>query len=216
MNAVLETIVETGIVAIVRSDSASGLIETVRALSAGGVRAVEVTMTTPGALEAIAAAAGEAHGRYIIGAGSVLDAAAAGAAIDAGAEFLVAPNVCVEAIELAKARGKVICPGALTPTEIAAAWNARADVVKVFPASHFGAAYLEAILAPMPHLRLMPVGGVNLDNAAAFIRAGACALGVGGSLVNARTIARGDWPAISDAARRYVETVTAARTPSQK
>ena len=207
MNETLEVILETRIVAIVRSDTSDGLLETVRALLVGGVRVVEVTLNTPGALEAISAAADEG---FLIGAGSVLDAGMARAALAAGAEFLVAPNTDVAAIRAAKDAGKVACPGALTPTEVVTAWQAGADLVKIFPASCMGPGYIKALRGPLPHVRTMPVGGVNLDNAAAFLEAGACALGVGGSLVDGRTIAAGDWEAISAAARRYV-ALTAAR-----
>ena len=207
MNETLEVILETRIVAIVRSDTSDGLLETVRALLVGGVRVVEVTLNTPGALEAISAAADEG---FLIGAGSVLDARQAAEALDAGAEFLVMPNTDVAAIRAAKDAGKVACPGALTPTEVVTAWQAGADLVKIFPASCMGPGYIKALRGPLPHVRTMPVGGVNLDNAAAFLEAGASVLGVGGSLVDGRTIAAGDWEAISAAARRYV-ALTAAR-----
>jgi 2-dehydro-3-deoxyphosphogluconate aldolase/(4S)-4-hydroxy-2-oxoglutarate aldolase len=211
MEDTLQTILETGIVAIIRSDSPAGLIQTVRALSAGGVRAIEVTMTTPGALEAISAAAGEAGDEYIIGAGSVLDGLAARRAILAGAEFLVAPTMDLGTIRTAKRYGKVVCPGALSPTEAVAAWEAGADIIKIFPASMLGPAQIQALAGPLPQVRYLPVGGVNLDSAAAFIRAGACALGVGGSLVNSKTIAAGDWDAIAETARRFIDAVASAR-----
>ena len=211
MMEALRTILDTGIVAIVRSDSPRGLIETVRALASGGVRAIEVTMTTPGALEAIAAAAREAGEDYVIGAGSVLDGDAARAAILAGAEFLVSPNLDLNTIRVVKRYGKAICPGAFTPTEVLAAWEVGADIVKVFPASSVGPEYIAALRGPLPQVRYMPVGGVELANAAAFLRAGACALGVGGALVNRKLIAAGDWPRITDLARQYVAAVAQAR-----
>jgi 2-dehydro-3-deoxyphosphogluconate aldolase/(4S)-4-hydroxy-2-oxoglutarate aldolase len=207
----LRTILDTGIVAIVRSDSPAGLVETVRALAAGGVRAIEVTMTTPGALAAIAAAAGQAGGQFVIGAGSVLDSESARAAILAGAEFLVAPNTDVSTIAMAKRYGKVVCPGALTPTEVVTAWQAGADLVKIFPASFTGPAHIRALAGPLPQVRFMPVGGVDLANAAEFIRAGAAALGIGGSLVNSKLIAAGQWDRITEAARQYVAAVREAR-----
>jgi 2-dehydro-3-deoxyphosphogluconate aldolase/(4S)-4-hydroxy-2-oxoglutarate aldolase len=207
---VLQTILDSGIIAIIRSDSPSGLVATARALAAGGVRALEVTLTTPGALEAISAVARQSAGRFLVGAGSVPDADAAQRAIDAGAEFLVAPNVDAPTIELARREGKVVCPGAFTPTEIVAAWRAGADIVKVFPASFVGPAYLRALRGPLPQVRYMPVGGVSLDNAGEYIRAGACAVGVGGALVNREVIAAGDWAQITAAAARYVEAVARA------
>ena len=211
-DGVLETILDTGIVAIVRSDSAKGLIDTVRALAAGGVRAIEVTMTTPGALEAISADAAECGEDFTIGAGSVRGAAAAERAIDAGAEFLVMPVVSLDAIRVAKQRGKVACPGALTPTEAATAWEAGGDVIKIFPASFFGPAYIKALRAPMPEIRYMPVGGVRLDSIGEYIAAGACAFGVGGSLANSRTIAAGDWSGIARNAEQFVAAVRRARS----
>ena len=212
----LRTILDTGIVAIIRSDSPRGLIQTVRALAAGGVRAIEVTMTTPGALEAVSAAAAECEGDYIIGAGSVRGAEAAEQAIEAGAEFLVMPVVSLDAIRVAKDRGKVACPGALTPTEAATAWEAGGDVIKIFPASFFGPGYIKALRAPMPEIRTMPVGGVSFETAEAFLAAGACALGVGRSLVNSRTIAAGDWAAVTRNAERFVRTVADAREKVQR
>ena len=211
MAETLETILADGVIAIVRSDSAAGLIQTVRALAAGGLRAIEVTMTTPGALEAIRAAAGECGGDYIIGAGSVLDGESARLSILAGAEFLVMPTVSLDAVAVAKRYGKVACPGALTPTEIVRAWEAGADIVKVFPASVSGPGYIRALAGPLPQVRTMPVGGVNLANTPAYIEAGACAVGVGGALVNRKTIAAGDWPQITETARQYVQAVAAAR-----
>jgi len=207
----LETILDTGIVAIIRSDSPAGLLETVRALAAGGVRAIEVTMTTPGALEAISAAAAEAGDDFAIGAGSVRSGRDAERALDAGAEFLVMPVAALDAVRVAKQRGKVACPGALSPTEAATAWAAGADVIKIFPASFFGPAYIQALAAPMPEIRTMAVGGVDAGNAAAFLAAGACALGVGSSLIDRKAIAAGDWPALTRLAERFVRTVAEAR-----
>jgi len=208
----LQTILDSGVVAVVRSDVSTGLVEAARALVAGGVRAIEVTMTTPGAVEAIAALAAESRGEFAVGAGTVLDADAARRVIDAGAEFLVAPNVDGEMIGVAKQAGKVVCPGALTPTEIWTAWQAGADLVKVFPVSCVGGpAYIKAIRAPLPQVRLMPTGGVNLNTAADFLRAGACALGIGGSLVEAKAVAAGDMARIESLARQYIEIVKETR-----
>jgi len=207
VNETLEIILATRLVAIVRSDTSDGLLETVRALSAGGVRAVEVTLNTPGALEAISAAAAEG---FLIGAGSVLDAEMARAAISAGAEFLVSPNTDVATIRATKDAGKIACPGALTPTEVVMATQAGADVVKIFPASCMGPAYIKALRGPLAQVRTMPVGGVNLTNAADFLAAGAVALGVGGSLVDRRAIAAGNWDVIADEARRYVQAIADA------
>lgn len=215
MDETLQAILSSGIVAIIRSDNPVGLVEAARALARGGIPAIEVTMTTPGALEAIASLAKQAAGEFIIGAGSVVDAGAARAAIDAGAAFLVAPNVDLAVIREARRRRTVVCPGALTPTEVALAWRAGADIVKVFPASSVGGpAYIRALKAPLPQVRLMPVGGVDASNTASYIRAGACAVGVGSSLVNAKRIAAADWDGLAAAARQYVDAVAEARSPS--
>ena len=211
MTDTLGAILESGLVAIIRSDRPQGLVETANALAEGGVKALEVTLTTPGALDAITHLAAASEGRFIVGAGSVLDGESARAAILAGAEFLVMPVVNVGAIEVAKRYGKVACPGALTPTEVVSAAQAGADIIKVFPASQFGPGYIKAVRAPLPQMRLMPVGGVNLINAGDYVRAGACALGVGGSLVNSKRIAAGDFAAITQLAADFVQTIQAAR-----
>jgi 2-dehydro-3-deoxyphosphogluconate aldolase/(4S)-4-hydroxy-2-oxoglutarate aldolase len=204
----LATILETRIIAIIRSDSAAGLIETANALARGGVKAIEVTMTTPGALEAISAAAKQSGGQFVVGAGTILDGESARLAILAGAEFLVMPGLSLDAIEVGKRFGKVVCPGALTPTEIVAAWQAGADIVKVFPASCVGGPdYIKALKAPLPQVRLMPVGGVDLSNARVYIDAGACAIAAGSALVNAKLIAQGNWDQITQVARQYVAAV---------
>jgi 2-dehydro-3-deoxyphosphogluconate aldolase / (4S)-4-hydroxy-2-oxoglutarate aldolase len=211
MNSTLQTILETGVIAIMRSKSATGLVDAARALASGGVRAIEVTMTTPGALEAIAAAASDSSGDYVIGAGSVLDAESASLAIQAGAEFLVMPVAALDAVRVAKRRGKVAVPGAFTPTEILSCLHAGADLVKVFPASSVGPGYIKSVLAPLPQAPLVPVGGVHADNAGDYIRAGAVAVGVGGALVNTQVLARGDWCELTESARRYVDAIADAR-----
>ncbi len=208
----LSAILDSGVVAIIRADRSEGLVEAGRALARGGVRCVEVTMTTPGALDAIAGLCEASGGAFIVGAGSVLDAETARACILAGAEFLVMPTTDRGAIRMAKRYGKVVCPGALSPTEVLSAWQAGADIVKVFPASLGGPAYLKALKGPLPQVRLMPVGGVSADNAADFIRAGACAVALGSALVNDRRIETADWDAITQAARQVVEAVGEARS----
>ena len=211
MNDILTSILESGLVAIIRSDRPQGLFETASALAEGGVKALEITLTTPGALVAISNLATASKGKFIVGAGSVLDAESARAAILAGAEFLVMPNLNTGAIELAKRYGKIICPGALTPTEIVNAQQAGADLIKIFPASSLGPGYIKAILAPLPQVCLVPVGGINLENVADYFRAGAAAVGVGGSLVSSKLICQGDWAAITELARKYVRVVQSAR-----
>ncbi len=207
----LTSMLESGLIAIIRSDRPQGLFETANALADGGVKALEITLTTPGALEAISNLASASKGKFVVGAGSVLDAESARAAILAGAEFLVMPNLNIDAIELAKRYGLIICPGALTPTEIVTAQQAGADLIKIFPASTFGPGYIKAIRGPLPQVRLVPVGGMNLENIGYYFRAGASAVGVGGSLVNSKLIAKGNWAAITDLARQYVQAVQIAR-----
>ncbi len=207
----LATILDTGVIAIIRLDTSEGLIRAAEALAAGGVRAIEVTMTTPGALAAISALAEQAGDDTVVGAGSILDSESARAAILAGAEFLVMPNTDLGAIQVAKRYGKVVCPGALTPTEVVTAWQAGADAVKGFPSSLGGPAYIKALKGPLPQVRLVPVGGVSPENAGDFIAAGACAVGIGGKLVNAKLIADEAWDTIAASARAAIESVARGR-----
>ena len=217
--ALVDRIQQVGLVAIIRANADTGLIETCRALSAGGASIMEITMTTPGALEAIATASrelseeeGDEEGGCVIGVGSVLDADTANRAIDAGARFVVSPVFKPEVIDAAHARGCPVFAGALTPTEILAAFEAGSDVVKVFPANHFGPKYFKDVLAPMPHLKLTPTGGVDLDTVADWFDAGAVCLGVGSALVKKDLIAKGDWTGLTRLAERFVQRVEAARS----
>ena len=211
-SAVLAEIETTGVVAVIRADSGKQLVDTCRALVAGGVTACEITMTTPNAIEAIARATTEIGDEALIGVGTVLDAETARAAILAGAQFVVSPSLDLQVIAMAHRYDRPVMPGALTPTEIVTAWSAGADVVKVFPANHFGPTYFKDLKGPLPHIRLTPTGGVDLDTAAAWIKAGAVCLGVGSALVKKEFIKSADWTALTDLARRYVEIVRAART----
>jgi 2-dehydro-3-deoxyphosphogluconate aldolase/(4S)-4-hydroxy-2-oxoglutarate aldolase len=204
---ILSHLIEGKIVAVVRLDSAEALVNVASALKAGGISTIEFTMSAPGVLEMINQAASHFGRDVLLGAGTVLDPETARAAILAGAEFIVTPTFNPATIELCRRYGKPVVPGALTPTEIQTAWEAGADLVKVFPASVMGPGYLKAVLAPLPHLRLVPTGGVSADNAAEYIKAGATALGVGGKLVDKAIVARGDWAAITAEAARLVEAV---------
>ena len=210
--ATLNDLFNVGVIAVIRADSGEQLVNVCRALSKGGVRACEITMTTPGALEAIAAASKALGQDALIGAGSVLDAATARAAILAGARFIFSPILSVEVIEMAHRYDCVAVPGALTPTEILTAWSAGADVVKVFPANHFGPQYLKDIHGPMPQVKLTPTGGVDLNTAADWIKAGAVAIGVGSSLVKKDLINGGKWDDLSSLAKQYVDIVARARS----
>jgi 2-dehydro-3-deoxyphosphogluconate aldolase/(4S)-4-hydroxy-2-oxoglutarate aldolase len=208
------TLAELGAVAVVRLESAAQLRRVVDALVEGGVRAVEVTMTTKGALEALAEHSANLGDSVVLGAGSVLDGETARMAVAAGARFVVGPTLCPALIRVCHRYDVVAIPGGYTPTEIAAAWEAGADLVKVFPAGSLGPAYLRDLRGPMPHLRLMPTGGVTVDNAADFLAAGAVVVGVGGALVDRKAVERGDYATITERARRLAASVREARARS--
>jgi 2-dehydro-3-deoxyphosphogluconate aldolase/(4S)-4-hydroxy-2-oxoglutarate aldolase len=204
---------QDGVIAVVRLNDLSKAVPLTEALVAGGVRAVEFTFTNPTAGEAIAAAAAALGPRGLIGAGSVLDAETARVAILAGATFVVTPTVSASTIELCNRYGVATTIGALTPTEIITAWQAGATYVKVFPANLGGPRYLRDVLGPLPQLKLIPTGGVDVDNAGEFIRAGAVAVALGSNLVDARSVATEDWETITARARAIVDAVSQARRP---
>lgn len=208
---ITESIRETGIVAIMRASSPDQLLAAADAIKAGGVNAIEVTMTTPGALKVIEQATLKYGEEVIFGVGSVLDPETARAAILAGARFVVCPTLKLSTIEMCHRYDIPVVPGAFTPTEVLTAWEAGADMVKVFPSSVGGPAYIKALKGPLPQVRLVPVGGVNLDTTADFIRAGAEVVGVGGSLINQKNLAAGEFDAITENARRYREEVEKGR-----
>ncbi len=197
----------SGLVAVIRADSPDQLVDVCRSLRDGGVVFSEITMTTPGALDAIAQASAKLGGDAVIGVGSVLDAETARMAILAGAEFVVCPILNPAVIEMAHRYGKPVIPGGLTPTEILGAWQAGADVVKVFPANHFGPTYFKDLLAPMPQLRLTPTGGVSLETASDWLDAGAACLGVGSALVKRDLIKAKDWAGLTKLAGQFASIV---------
>ncbi len=207
----LERIASTGIVAVLRGDDGGLLIEAAEALLRGGVEVLEVTFTVPQAHRVIERMAEALGDRILLGAGTVLDPETARIALLAGAEFIVSPTLNLDVIRLCRRYSKAVLPGALTPTEVLAAWEAGADVVKVFPSDITGPAYLKALAGPLPQVRLMPTGGVNLDTAADFLRAGAFALGVGSSLVDARSLEERNFARIETLAGEYVKLVAATR-----
>jgi 2-dehydro-3-deoxyphosphogluconate aldolase/(4S)-4-hydroxy-2-oxoglutarate aldolase len=207
----LNIIRETGIIAIMRADSSDQLITAADAIKAGGVRVIEVTMTTPGALGVIQAAKVRYGQDVLFGAGSVLDPETARAAILAGADFVVAPTLKLETIALCNRYGIPVMPGCYTPTEALTAWEAGADMVKLFPASFGGAEWIKALLAPLPQLEIVPVGGVELDTAANFIRNGAAALGVGSSLVNQKLLDQGNLEELTRRAAAFIQEVQKGR-----
>jgi 2-dehydro-3-deoxyphosphogluconate aldolase / (4S)-4-hydroxy-2-oxoglutarate aldolase len=211
MSTHLDRILRCGIVAVLRAPSGDLLADVAEALLAGGVEAIEVTFTVPHALQVIEQVADRLGDKVVLGAGTVLDPETARAAILAGAQFIVSPTLNLQVIELCRRYSRLVMPGALTPTEILMAWQAGADIVKVFPSDLTGPGYLKAVLAPLPQVRLMPTSGVNLQTAADFLKAGACALGVGGTLADKQTIANREFGKITDLARQYVEIVRRTR-----
>ncbi len=207
----LALIRETGVIAILRARSPELLLATADALKAGGVRVIEVSMTTPGALEVIAGAA-QRYGRDVVfGAGTVLDAAMARATIEAGAGLVVAPALNLEVIAVCNRAEIPVIPGCYTPTEMLTAWQAGADMIKLFPASVGGPELVQTLLAPLPQLEIVPVGGVTLETAAEFIRKGAAALGVGSSLVSQALLDAGDFDEIARRAAAFIEAVKSGR-----
>jgi 2-dehydro-3-deoxyphosphogluconate aldolase / (4S)-4-hydroxy-2-oxoglutarate aldolase len=207
----LRRVLDCGVVAVVRSPDGARLVEVCRALADGGVAVAEITMTVPDALEVVRQVRRALGDRVLLGAGTVLDAETARAALLAGAEFLVAPTLNLDVIRLCRRYDKLVMPGCFTPTEVLTAWEAGADVVKVFPADVVGPAYFKALRGPLPQVRLMPTGGVDLTTAAEFLRAGACCLGVGGQLVEPKAVAAGDFDRIRDLARQYRNVVQETR-----
>jgi len=208
----MELIQKTGVIAIMRAKSSEQLLAAADAIKAGGVQAIEVTMTTPGALDVVRQATGRYGSDVLFGAGSVLDPESARAAILAGAQFVVCPTLNLKTIEICHRYAIPVVPGAYTPTEILTAWEAGADMVKVFPASVGGPDYIKALKGPLPQIKLVPVGGVELDNTADFIRAGAEAVGVGGALVSQKLLDTGDFAALTERARRFCQEVARGRT----
>ena len=207
----LNLIRETGVIAIMRAQSSEQLIAAADAIKAGGVQAIEVTMTTPGALDVIAEASSRYGQDVLFGAGSVLDAETARAAILAGAGFVVAPTLNLAVVELCNRYSIPVMPGCYTPTEMITAWEAGADMIKLFPASVGGPALIRAIRAPLPQLEIVPVGGVNLDTAAEFIAKGTAALGVGSSLVNQKLLDTGDMDELECRAEAFIREVQKGR-----
>ena len=207
----LQRVLDCGVVAVVRFSDPGPLVEVVRALADGGVSVAEVTFTVPSAVDVIREAKRQLGDRVLLGAGTVLDTETARAAFLAGAEFVVAPNTNLDVIRMCRRYDKLVMPGAFTPTEVITAWEAGADVVKVFPADVVGPAFFRALRGPLPQVKLMPTGGVDLTTAAEFLKAGAVCLGVGGQLVEPKAVAAGDFARITALAREYTSVVKAFR-----
>ena len=211
---IIRKIQEIGIVPVVRATSAAQAMAAAEAVRAGGIPIVEITMTVPGAVEVIAQLSKSMGRDVIIGAGTVLDLAGAKRCADAGAQFLVSPGFNFETVKFAQQRDLPMMAGALTPTEVITAWNAGSDFVKIFPCGNVGGPkYIKALKGPLPQVPMVPTGGVNLDTAADYLRAGSAALGIGGELVSAAALQSGNTQEITESARRYVEIVKQARTP---
>ena len=210
-NDTLEIIRSTGVIAIMRAQSSAQLIAAADAIKQGGVRAIEVTMTTPGALTVIAEAKAKYGADVALGAGTVLDPESGRAAILAGADFIVGPSLNLELIALCNRYGIPVVPGCYTPTEILTGWEAGADFIKLFPASVGGPDLIKAILAPLPQVQIIPVGGVDLNTAAEFIKKGAVALGVGSDLVNQKVLDAGNMEELTRRAAAYIEQVRKGR-----
>jgi len=209
---VLQRIRDTGLIPVVRAESADQAMRAVAAIKAGGVGVLEVTMTVPGAIGVIEQLSKAFGAEALIGAGTVLDPETADKCIQAGAQFIVSPALNEETIAFCRSQDVAVFPGALTPTEVVRAWNAGADAVKVFPAGAVGgASYLKALKAPLPQIELVPTGGVSLKTAADFIKAGAMALGVGADLVGTKALREGNEALITERARQFLEIVREAR-----
>jgi 2-dehydro-3-deoxyphosphogluconate aldolase/(4S)-4-hydroxy-2-oxoglutarate aldolase len=206
-----QRLVDCGVVAVIRAQSDLQLMDIATALLEGGVIGIEVTMSTPKAIAGIERLVEALGDKAVVGVGTALDAGTCADAIHAGAEFVVSPILDRDIVETTRRLGKIAIPGALSPTEIYAAWKAGADVVKVYPGNLVGPQYLKDLLAPMPFLRLSPSGGVDAKNVGEWIKAGAVMCGAGGSLVTKEAMSKGDWGAITATARQFVEAIRAAR-----
>ena len=208
---IVEEVEQAGIVAVIRLKEPGKVRAVVDALAEGGIRVLEVTMTVPGAVELIRQLAPTLPPGFVFGAGTVVDAQTVARVVDAGARFIVSPVFRREVIEACQARDVACMPGCFTPTEILDAWDAGADIVKVFPATALGPGYLKDVRAPLPQVKLMPTGGVTVENAGDWIRAGAAAVGVGSSLLDTQAIASGDFGVLRTRAERMVANVRAAK-----
>jgi 2-dehydro-3-deoxyphosphogluconate aldolase / (4S)-4-hydroxy-2-oxoglutarate aldolase len=212
MEKITKSLIDSGAVAVIRLADASKLIKVAEAIYKGGVSAIEITMTVPDAINVIKNACREIGSYMNVGVGSVLDPETAQKAIDAGANYVVSPIFKKEIIEVAHSNGVPAMPGAFTPTEIQMAFEAGADIVKVFPADVVGMAFFKGILAPMPHLKLMPTGGVSLTNAGDWLKAGACLIGVGSALLDKKAIETGNYKVLTENAKILMGSISKAKT----
>jgi 2-dehydro-3-deoxyphosphogluconate aldolase/(4S)-4-hydroxy-2-oxoglutarate aldolase len=210
--AILSTIREIGLVPVVRTPSAESAVKAIEAIYEGGIRLAEVTMTVPGAVRVLEKLADHFGDRMLLGAGTVLDPETCRVCMLAGAQFFVTPALNFKTIEMAHRYSKPISPGALTPTEVLAAWDAGADIVKIFPCDNVGGPkYIKALKGPFPQIEMIPTGGVSLTTAGDFLKAGACAVAVGGELIDSKTIKEGNYAIFTERARRFLDAVKTAR-----
>ncbi len=214
---ILAGLLQVGVVPVVRTNSAESAIRSIEALYEGGITTAEITMTVPGAVKALEKIADKFGDKIVLGAGTVLDPETCRICMLAGAEFFVTPSLDRATIEMAKRYSKVILPGALTPTEVKTAWDAGADIVKVFPCGNVGGPkYIKALKGPFPQIEMAPTGGVNLETTPEFLKAGACSVAVGGELIDPKTIAEGKYEVFIERARQYVEIVRKTREEMKK
>jgi 2-dehydro-3-deoxyphosphogluconate aldolase/(4S)-4-hydroxy-2-oxoglutarate aldolase len=213
---VLRGLTDPGVIAVIRARNSDQALRACEALSRGGIRALEITMTVPGAIEAIRRAAASLGAQALVGVGTVLDAKTCAEAIDAGAEFVVSPVTAPEVARAAAERLRPVMLGAYTPTEAQAAHEAGADFVKLFPAETLGPGYIKSLRGPLPHLRIVPTGGVDLETMAAFFGAGCAAVGVGSSLVRPALLEAGDWEGLAALARRYADLAISIQAGAAK
>jgi 2-dehydro-3-deoxyphosphogluconate aldolase/(4S)-4-hydroxy-2-oxoglutarate aldolase len=211
----LKRVLDCGIVAVIRSPDYQQLMEVARALADGGVDIVEITMSVPNALDVLRQVRSALGDRVLLGAGTVLDPETARAVLLAGADYIVAPTINLDVIRMCRRYDKLVMPGAFTPTEILTAWEVGADIVKVFPAEVVGPAYFKALRGPLPQIKIMPTGGVDLKTAADFLRAGACCLGIGGQLVEPKAVADRNFDRIRDLAKQYTSIIKETRSNLQ-
>lgn len=208
----LQTLLDIGVVPIIRTETSAMALEAARAVVRGGLGALEVTMTVPGAVGILETLADEFGDDLLLGAGTVLDPETARSCMLAGAEFIVTPGLNVRTVEICKRYSKVVLPGVLTPTEVLTAWDAGADMVKIFPVENMGGpSYIKALKAPLPQVRMCPTGGVDLTNAADFFAAGASAVAVGSSLMKTKAMREGRFDEIEEAAKSFLKAVSKAR-----
>lgn len=213
----LSKIRDVGLIPIVRVPTEEDAMRAAEVIAQGGIGIAEITMTVPGALRVMEGVAARYGDKVLLGAGTILDPETCRAAILAGAEFIVTPSLDVRVIEMARRYGKPVFPGALTPTEVVTAWQAGADMVKIFPCGPVGGPkYIKALKGPLPQIDMVPTGGVNLDNAAEFIKAGAAAVAVGSELVDMKVLKEGKLDQIAETARKFVEAVRAGRAALAK